>query len=323
MQGLNPEFISKLITDDISTNNGLLLEYKDKIPMRTLGKTKLKVTILGMGGQGSAEKQKHDESVAIFQRAYKLGINYFDTSPIYGPSEDYVGEAIEKFRKKIVLATKTDDRTKDGSLRLIEKSLKRLRTDYIDIWQLHHLDEMKDVTEISGKGGALEALIEMREQKVVRYLGYTGHANPKVLTEMNSRFQFDTALCAVNAADVHVSPSFVKTFIPEAKKSNLGIIGMKALGQGYVFHPQGLTTTWEALMYAFSLPVSTVIVGHDSVAQLEENAAIARSFVKLTPAEMKALEDKTKAYPKRACFYRSRYGGYDSKKKLGEPFEIK
>ena len=319
---MQPEFLSKLITEDITTNNGLLLEYKDKIPTRTLGKTKLKVTILAMGGQGSAEKQKHDESISIFQRAHKLGINYFDTAPIYGPSEDYVGEAIEKFRKKVILATKTDDRTRDGSLRLIEKSLKRLRTDYIDIWQLHHLDEMKDVTEITGEGGALEALIEMREQKVVRYLGYTGHANPKVLLEMNSRFQFDTALCAVNAADVHVSPSFVTTFLPEAKKSNLGLIGMKVLGQGYVFHPDGVNTTWEALMYAFSLPVSTVIVGHDSVAQLEENAAIARSFVQLSPAEMKATEGKTQTYPKRACFYRSRYGGYDSKKKLDPPYQF-
>lgn len=319
---MRPEDISKLITEDIHNNNGLLSEFKDKIPQRTLGKTKLKVSILAMGGQGSAEKQEHDESIKIFQRAYKLGINYFDTAPIYGPSEDYVGEAIEKFRKKITLATKTDDRTRDGSLRLIEKSLKRLRTDYIDIWQLHHLDTMKDVNEITKKGGALEALTEMRDQDVVRFLGFTGHENPTVLEEMASRFEFDTTLCAVNAADVHVKPSFVDSFLPVAKKLNLGVIGMKVFSQGYIFNPDGLTTTWEPLHYAMSLPLSTVIVGHDTVAQLEENAAIARSFIQLSPKELREIEEKTKSYPKRACFFRSKYGGYDSKKKLDPPYQF-
>ena len=321
---MQPGIISQFITEDISINNGLISEYKDKIPKRTLGKTKLKVSILSMGGQGSTEHEDKEESIKIFQRGYKLGINYIDTAPTYadGLSEKYIGEAIEKFRKNIILATKTEDRDRDTSLRNIEQTLKRLRTDYIDIWQLHHLDSMKDVNEITKKGGALEALTEMRDQGVVKFLGFTGHENPEILSEMNKRFDFDTVLCAVNAADVHVKPSFVKTFLPEAKKSNLGIIGMKVLGQGYIIHPKGITTTWEPIQYALSLPVSTIIVGHDKVAQLEENASIARSFEQLTSSEMKEIEEKTKEYPRRACFYRSKFGGYDSKKKLDKPYII-
>ena len=106
---------------------------------------------------------------------FKLGVNYFDTSPVYGPSEEYYGKALGNARKKIFLATKTHDRTRDGSLKLLEKSLKRLKTDYVDLWQIHHLDSLDDVKKVTADDGALQALLEMQEEGVVKHLGFTGH----------------------------------------------------------------------------------------------------------------------------------------------------
>jgi len=322
---MNPKQIAHLISEDVNRNNGLLFEAKNKIPTRKLGKTGFNCTIIGLGGQGSLETQgKEKNCVEIIQRAYELGINYFDTSPIYGPSEDYYGKAISDFRKKIFLATKTDDRTRDGSLKFLEKSLKRLKTDYIDLWQLHHLDRMEEVDEITAKGGALEALIEMQEQGVVKHLGFTGHENPKLLVEMSKRHDFDTVLCALNAADKHIKPSFIEELLPIANRKKLGIIGMKVFAQGYIFDrtKRGIITTWEPIHYSLSLPISTIIVGVDTVSQLEENVIIVKGFSQLSKEQMSEIEEKTKHYARRAAFFRSKFGGYSSRDKLGDKYHV-
>lgn len=293
------------------------------MPKRELGKTGYQVSIFSLGGQGSLELSGTKEnSLNIIRRAYELGINYFDTSPIYGSSEAYYGEALKDIRKDIFLASKTDNRTRDGSLKLIERSLKRLNTDYLDLWQIHHLDDSNEVLEVDKKSGALQALKEMKEQKVVKFVGFTGHQNPEVLTSMSKRYPFDTALFPVNAADKNMDKSFISYFLPIAKDQNMGIIGMKVFSQGYLFHPKGIKTPWELIFYSLSQDVSTIIVGHNSVEELEENVAIAKSFYKLSEQQQKAIEEKTKNYLKRACFFREEYGGYDSKEKLGKPYTI-
>ena len=293
------------------------------MPERELGKTGVKVPILSLGGQGSLESQGNEKNcVEIIQRAYELGIRYFDSSPIYDDSELYYGKAIGGFRKKIFLATKTDDRTRDGSLKFIEKSLKRLKTDYIDLWQIHHLDTMKDVDQATAADGALQALLEMQEQGVVKYLGFTGHQYPDVLMEMMKRHKFDTVLCPVNAADKNMDPSFIETVVRAASRRSIGIIGMKVFAQGFIFDPKGITTTWEALAYALSQPVSTVIVGIDTIGQLEENVAIAKSFTSMEAARQRYIESKTKDNVRRGCFFRGEFGGYKSREKLREPYSI-
>jgi len=294
------------------------------IPKRKLGKTGYQVGILSLGGQGALETQRGrpKEMVELIQRAIELGINYIDSAPTYGPSEKYYGEALEGLRKQVFIASKTEDRTRDGSLRIIEASLKRLKTDYLDLWQLHHVDHMGEVDQITADDGALQALIEMKEQGVVKHLGFTSHETPKAVIELSKRFEFDTALVAINVADKHVAPSFIKTFLPEAQKQKLGVIGMKIFAQGFVFHPRGITTAWEALTYAISQSLSTVIVGCDNIAQLEENVAIAKAFVPLTSSQTKTIEERTKRYTKRAQFFRSKFGGYASRAKLGKPYTI-
>lgn len=299
---------------------GLLSEDKIPIPVRTLGKTNRNVTIIGLGGQGSLETSGDvKNNVKIIQRAYELGITYFDTSPIYNKSEDYYGEAIQGFRNKIFLATKSDKRDRDGALKSLGESLRRLKTDYIDLWQIHHLDTIEEVDKISGKDGALEAFVEMKEQGIVKNIGITGHECPKILAEMSKRYNFDTVLCAVNAADRHVKPSFIDTLLPIAKKQNMGIIGMKVFAQGYMFNKDGVKTVWEPIYYTLSQDVDTIIVGCDDVYQLEENVAIVKSFRKLEESELKEIENKTKTYTKAAQFFRKKFGGYDSKDQLDKP----
>ena len=298
---------------------------KSDMPKRKLGKTGTYVSILSLGGQGSLETQggKHN-CVNIIQRAFELGITYADTSPIYGDglSEKYYGEALDGWREKIYLASKTDKRSKDGSLKELEKSLKRMKTDYLNLWQIHHLDTMDDVDKVTSKNGALEALIEMKEQKVVRHLGVTSHAHPSLLLEIFKRYDFDVVLCPINVGDRGMNPSFIDTVVKEANKRDMGIVGMKIFAQRYAFHPKAATTAWELITYALSQPISTIIVGIDSIAQLEENVAIAKNFRPMDADMMKKLENNSKPYTRRICFFRKEYGGYDSQKELEPPYII-
>jgi len=298
-------------------------QVNSPMPKRLLGKTGYKVSTFSLGGQGALENQGGKKNcINIIRRAYELGVNYFDTSPIYGPSENYYGEALKDIREDIFLASKTDKRDKSGSLKEIEKSLKRLNTDYLDLWQIHHLDSLKEVNQVAGKNGALAALIEMQEQGVVKWLGITGHEDPKILTEIMNRYDFDTVLCPVNACDMNMDKPFISTVIKKANEKNMGIIGMKIFSQGYIFHPDGLKNISDPILYSLSQPISTIIVGCDSIKQLEENISTAKSFSSLNKKEQKEIEEKTKSYKKRACFFRKEYGGYDSKNELNPPYKI-
>ena len=141
-----------------------------------------------LGGQAALEKPDNAAvAVPIINRALDLGVNYLDTSSIYGGpmrwSERYVGEVMKTRRSEAFLATKTKERTREGSMRMIDKSLKLLNTDHVDLWQLHDIGTMKDINAIFAPGGAMEALVAMQEQKVVRYLGVTGHFRPDALVE--------------------------------------------------------------------------------------------------------------------------------------------
>src|ERR1700680_2725189 len=169
------------------------------MPTRNLGETGYKVGIFSLGGQGSLEKADNEAiAVPIIAKALDLGVNYIDTSSIYGGperwSEQYVGKVMKHRRADAFLATKTKERTRDGSMRMLETSLKLLQTDHIDLWQLHDIGTMTDINEIFAKGGAMEALLQARDQKIVRYLGITGHYRPGALIEAIHRYSFDTIL---------------------------------------------------------------------------------------------------------------------------------
>ncbi len=296
------------------------LATPDAMPTRNLGKTGYRVGIFSLGGQATIEQpNKEAEAVAIVERALDLGVNYLDTAAQYGGpdrwSQRYLGQVMKRRRKEVYLASKTHDRTRDGSLKLLEESLRLLNTDHLDAWQMHHISNQDDVDRIFAKGGALEALVQAREQKMVRFLGVTGHTDPEVLIQCLQRFPFDQILMAVNAADPH-HLSFQEKLLPLAVEKQMGIIGMKVPSRGRLLNvpptgpyarpnsQPGPLAMKEALYYTLSLPVSTVIIGCDSVEQLTENVNLARAFTPLSPQQLAALADKTQPIARDALFFR-------------------
>jgi hypothetical protein len=300
------------------------------MPTRNLGKTGYKVGIFSLGGQAALEHANNfDAAVPIIERALDLGVNYIDTSSIYGGperwSEQYVGKVMAHRRNEAFLATKTKERTRDDSMRMIEKSLQLLQTDHVDLWQLHDIGTMYDIDQVFAKGGAMEALIEMKEQKVVRNLGLTGHYRPDALMAGINRYPFDTILMAMNAADPH-HYSFNQELLPLAVERQMGIIGMKIPGRGRILSSwtppsieaqkhswEGMTiqttkpgtlTMREAMYYTLSRPVSTVIIGCDTIPQLEENVHLAREFTPLSDAQTTELVAKAEPAAKPSLFFR-------------------
>jgi aryl-alcohol dehydrogenase-like predicted oxidoreductase len=299
------------------------------MPTRNLGKTGYKVGIFSLGGQGSLEKPNNfDVAVPIIERALDLGVNYIDTSSIYGGperwSEQYVGRVMAHRRNDAFLATKTRERDRDGSLRMIEKSLQLLQTDHVDLWQLHDIGTMANVDAVFAKGGAMEALVEMQQQKVVRFLGITGHFRPDCLIECIKRYPFDTVLMAINAADPH-HYSFSEMLLPLAVEKQMGIIGMKIPGRGRILSTwtpppieaqkhmwegmvlaptPGTITMREAMYYALSRPVSTVIIGCDTVPQMEENVQLAREFTPLSDNQLAELVKRVEPVSRQSLFFR-------------------
>ncbi len=296
------------------------------IPTRNLGRTGYKVGIFSLGGQASIEKPNNAEvAVPIVERAIDLGVNYIDTAAMYGGpepwSQRYIGEVMKKRRKEVYLASKTHDRTRDGSLRLLEQSLKLLNTDHLDAWQLHHVTTKEDVEQIFAKGGAIEAMQQAKDQKMVRFAGVTGHADPGVLMECLRRYSFDQILMALNAADPH-QRSFQQELLPMAVEKQLGIIGMKIPARGRILTSwdpgksskaswegaapkQGVISMKEAMYYVLSQPVSTVIIGCDTIAQLEENVRLAKEFTPMTREQMAVLNEKTAPIARQALFFRT------------------
>jgi hypothetical protein len=299
------------------------------MPTRNLGKTGYKVGIFSLGGQAALEHGNNfDVAVPIIERALDLGVNYIDTSSIYGGperwSEQYVGAVMKKRRHEAFLATKTRERTREDSLRMIEKSLKLLNTDHVDLWQLHDVGLPNDVEAIFAKGGAMEALIEMQEQKVVRFLGVTGHYRPEALIDCVNRHPFDAILLALNAADTHIH-SFTDKLLPLAVEKQMGIIGMKVPARGRLLSTwtpppiekqqhswegsaiatrSGVLNMREAMYFTLTHPVSTVIIGCDNIAQLEENVQIARDFTPLSQTQMAKFNEMAEPVAKQSLFFR-------------------
>jgi len=250
---------------------------------RPFGKTGETFPILSFGGQRIVDTHgcTEEEAVELVHTAIDRGIRYFDTAWIYsdGQAEMRLGKVVKHRRSEMWLATKALDTTRDGARRQLETSLSRLQTDYVDEWRLHNLEDYARLDAFTGQGGALEAAIQAREEGLVRYISISGHTDPQILVEALNRFPFDSALIAISALD-HFILSFAEEFVPIANARGVATIGMKVLGLGSLTHE-----VQRSLRYAFSLPVSTVIVGMETMAQLEQNLEIAESFMPMTDEE--------------------------------------
>jgi len=255
--------------------------------IRPFGKTGASFPILSFGGQRIVDEHNctEDQAIEIVNTAIDRGIRYFDTAWMYsnGQAETRMGKVVKHRRAEMWIATKTWDTSRDGARRQLETSLTRLQTDHVDEWRLHHVWDYRRLNEFTGKNGALEAALQARDEGLVRYISISCHTDPQILVEALKRFPFDSALMALSALD-HFILSFAEEFLPVANARGLATIGMKVLGLGSLTHE-----VERSLRYAFSLPVSTVIVGMESMAQLEQNLAIAESFNPMSDEERLAF----------------------------------
>jgi len=303
------KFLKKLIT---STSMMGLVPYmaslesctggisKPLMPQRPFGNTGELVGIYSLGAQATVEQVgMKDQAIEIVNRCIDMGINYIDTSAWYGmdgnssegddlrgTSERHVGEVMK-------------------AMRHLESSLKNLQTDTLDLWQIHNIKggQDEDIEKIFGDDGVLKALIKAKEEKTVRFIGVTGHADPDPMRIIIERHNFDAVLMALNAADKHYNP-FIEKLLPVAVKKNMGIIGMKIPARDRIFSNGGIISMKEAMSYTMSLPISTIIVGIDKIPELEENMRIAREFEPLSEDEMLAIEDKVKPHHEHLMFYK-------------------
>jgi aryl-alcohol dehydrogenase-like predicted oxidoreductase len=271
---------------------------------RTLGKTGIEVEAVSLGGEGVLRTTgRSADAVPVILEALRLGVRYCDMAPAYQQSQDYYGEALRAAgkgaREKVTLASKTHARDRDGALRLLDDSLRRLGTSYLDIWQLHDLREAEELDEIFGKGGAIEAVEKAKADGRVRFAGITGHHDPAILVEAMRRYPFDTVLCAMNPADPRRMP-FLQTVVPDARKRGMGVIGMKVMAAGRLLRDQAATPE-ELIRYAASF-ADTVIIGCSSIAEVQENLEAGR---RAAPMAADARLELEKRIAKNAARYDS------------------
>ncbi|MBI2649903.1 aldo/keto reductase [Candidatus Woesearchaeota archaeon] len=262
------------------------------IPTRKLGRTNHHATIFGLGGEGILRTSGYfKEAEQVIKKAVEAGVNYFDTAPAYQQSRDYLGKFLWNYAKRenVFLASKTHDRTYGGTLSLVENSLRRLNTDYLDLLQLHDLREKEDLNEIFSGNGAIHALEQLKNQGKVRFMGITGHHDPDILIEAIKRYDFDTILLCANAGDSHYLP-FITTIIPEARKKGMGVIAMKVASQG---HALSSIKMQEAFDFSLSQDVDLAIIGCKTPQEVEQNASLARNFKPLSKEELANIENKT------------------------------
>ena len=268
------------------------------IPMRTLGRTGQKLTCIGMGG-ARFRIIPFDEGTAVVRRAYDLGINYFDMARSYrrqgdGYAEEVYGAVIPAFRKNIFLTTKSGQRTRKGAEADLETSLKTMKTDYVDLWQMHGVNKMEDIKRIFAPGGAIEAFEAAKKAGKCRFIGYTNHRDPEVHVEMLKHAErFDTALMTLHVADTSFSESpamsFEKTALPAAVERGIGIFAMKVFGHSFLLRP---FSVGDCLRYVLSLPISAAALGFNTIGQLEDDVRIAQNFKPLSEEEQNALRKR-------------------------------
>lgn len=271
---------------------------------RTLGKTGAEVTVLGLGGEGILRTSGYErEAYTLINRAVDLGVNYCESARAYAGSESYYGRALGERRKDIFLTSKSHARDKRGALSHLGETLKNVRTDHLDLWQVHDVRTEEDVEEIFNTGGAIEAFIEAKEKGMTRFIGVTGHHNPAILRKCIRHFDFDTVLLPVNPGEPSYK-SFLREVIPLALEKQMGIIGMKVYFRGLAEQIPWYATMEPFLRFALSQPITNVVIGCDDVAQLEENVQFAESFVPMTDLEMQALVHEVSSHARKLMYYK-------------------
>jgi len=274
------------------------------IPKRKLGKTGVDVTILGLGGEGVLRTYGYErEADDLINRAIDLGINYFESARAYSGSESYYGRSLRERRKEIFLTSKSHARNKKGALLHLQETLRNMKTDHLDLWQVHDVRTEEEIEEIFGPNGALEAFVEAKDKGLVRFIGVTGHHDPLITKRCLQRFDFDTVLIPVNPAEPAYK-SYLAEVIPSAKKKGMGIVGMKVYFRGFADKLPWFETMEPLFRFALSQPITTAVIGCDDVKQLEENVKLAESFSPMTEREILELIRNVSSYARELMYYK-------------------
>jgi len=263
------------------------------IPTRILGKTGVRVSILGMGGYHLGEFTPKKDAIRAVQEAVDNGLIFMDNAWEYydGESEKRMGEALKGRRDRVFLMTKlcSHGRDRKTAMRQLEQSLRRLKTDYLDLWQIHEVIYDNDPERHFSPDNSIEALEQAKKEGKVRFVGFTGHKDPSIHLKMLSyHYPFDTCQLPLNCFDASFR-SFETHVLPELLNQNIAPLGMKPLSGDGDAVKKKVVRAEDALRYAMSLPVATTITGIDSLRVLRQNLRIARSFVRMSPAEMLQL----------------------------------
>jgi predicted aldo/keto reductase-like oxidoreductase len=270
------------------------------VPKRPLGRTGLEVSCMGLGGYHLGTIQDQQIVDRVVNEAIDSGVNFFDNAWEYhdGRSEEVVGQALAGKRDKVIVMTKvcTHGRKKDVAMQQLEQSLRRLKTDHIDVWQIHEVIYWNDPDLIFAPGGAAEALVDAKKQGKVRFVGFTGHKDPRIHLKMLAhKFPFDTVQMPLNCFD-GTYRSFEQQVLPELSRQGIAPLGMKSFGGSGEMLRKGAVTPVEALSYAMSLPVAVTISGVDTLEVLHQNLGIACGFKPLQASAMQALRERCRTY---------------------------
>ncbi|HEY6463358.1 MAG TPA: aldo/keto reductase [Polyangiaceae bacterium] len=271
-----------------------------EMPTRTLGKTGVVVSRVGLGGAHIGKQSDEQESIRIIRTAIDRGMTFLDNSWDYngGQSEVRMGKALrDGYRQRAFLMTKLDGRTRDAAAAQLEQSLRRLQTDVIDLVQVHEVIRPTDPDRVFAPGGAIEAFVDAKKAGKLRFIGFTGHKDPDIHLAMlaaadRAGFEFDTIQMPLNVMDAHFH-SFEKKVLPVARAKGMGILHMKPLGGGFILESK-TATALECLRYAMNLPTSVMITGCDGIGILEQAVNAAIHFTPMSDAEVKELLDRTR-----------------------------
>jgi len=275
-----------------------------EIPRRKLGKTGVEVTVLGLGGEGILRSRGFDrEAEQVINRALDLGINYCESARAYDGSEAYYGLALRERRSEIFLTSKSHARDKQGALNHLHQTLRNMRTDHLDLWQVHDVRTGDEIVEIFGAGGAIEAFVEAKEKGLTRFIGVTGHHDPAIIRACIERFPFDTVLLPVNPAEP-AQQSFLEQVVPLAREREMGIVGMKVYLRGLVTKLPGHPGMEPFIRFALSQPVTNVVIGCDDIKQVEENVRLAGSFSPMSDEEQEELLTRIAPYARQLMYYK-------------------
>ena len=275
-------------------------QQSTEMPMRTLGRTGVQVSSIGLGGWHLGFKYLDEQlAIRIIRTAIDNGINFMDNCWDYneGASEIRMGKALQDgYRERVFLMTKIDGRTKQDAAKQLDESLQRMQVDHIDLVQHHEILRYEDPHRIFDEQGANAALVEARDAGKIRFIGFTGHKDPRIHLHTlevakENAFEFDTVQMPLNVMDAHYR-SFEKLVLPELVKQNIGVLGMKALANGTILESKTVSAI-ECLQYAMNLPTSVVITGCESMENLEQALTAARTFKPMSSEQVKALLGRT------------------------------